>query len=206
MAALPKVKKRYTPAEYYALERDAAYKSDYYDGEIFDMSGGTSTHSLITANIVGELHHRLKGKPCAVYESNMRLKVSATGLRTYPDVNVYCHDLQFDPEDPNQTTALNPTMVFEVASPSTEAYDRSFKAEHYRRVVSLKAYAFIAQDRAHVEVYHRQPGGNWLLSEASGLGATIRLDAIGIELPLADVYARVQLPASVPPPLRPNGS
>src|SRR5689334_15165795 len=150
--ALPQAKERYTPAEYYALERDAAYKSDYYDGEIFDMSGGTSTHSLITANIVGELYKRLKGTPCRVYESNMRLKVGTSGLRTYPDVNVYCQEMRYDPEDPALTTAINPTMVVEVSSPSTQAYDRVFKAQHYRTVESLRAYAFVAQDRPHVEL------------------------------------------------------
>jgi Uma2 family endonuclease len=205
MTALPQATKRYTPADYYALESAAQYKSDFYEGEIFDMSGGTSTHSLITANVVGELRHRLKGKPCTVYESNMRLKISATGLRTYPDVNIYCDELQYDPEDSGRTTAINPTMVFEVSSPTTEAYDRNFKAEHYRRVTSLKAYAFVAQDRPHIEVYLRQDAGKWLLSEASGMDTTIRLDAIGVDLPLAEIYDRVQFPDSVPPPLSPSG-
>ena len=199
--AVPQPKKRYTPAEYYALEHGAAYKSDFYDGEIFDMSGGTSTHSLITANIVGALWQRLRGGPCRVYEANMRLHVSATGLRTYPDVNIYCRPMEFDPDDPQKTTATNPTMVFEVASPSTERYDHVFKAEHYRRVESLQAYAFVAQDRPHVEVYRRQTGGSWLLSEASGLDAVIRLEAIGVDLPLAEAYDGVEFPPVVPPPL-----
>src|SRR3954468_9393189 len=106
--ALPQARKRYTPAEYYALEDEADYKSDYYDGEIFDMSGGTSDHSLISLNIAGELRQRLKGKPCAASESKLRVKVEATGLRTYPDASVYCEPIRYDPEDPRRTTALNP--------------------------------------------------------------------------------------------------
>lgn len=201
LMGLPQVKKCYTPAEYYALERDAAYKSDYYSGEIFDMSGGTSTHSLITANVLVAVGIRLKGKPCIPCESNMRLKIARTGLRTYPDVSVYCAPLQYDPEDPENTTALNPTVVFEVLSPTTESYDRRFKAQHYRQVESLMCYVFVAQDQAYVEVYERQSNGAWSFRDANGLEAVARLDAIQIDLSLADIYDRVELPARLSPPL-----
>src|SRR4051794_34718148 len=110
---VPQVRTRFTPAEYYKLERDAVYKSDYYDGEIFDRSGGTSDHSLISNNITGELRQRLKGKPCVVYESNLRLKFEANGLRTYPDASVCCQPVEYDREDADKTTALNPTVLFE---------------------------------------------------------------------------------------------
>lgn len=200
--AIPQAKKTYTPAEYYALEDAAPYKSDYYEGEIFDMSGGTSTHSLITMNVGGELRQRLKGKPCTAYESNMRLKIEATGLRTYPDVSVYCEALKYDPEDPRQTTALNPSVVVEVLSPTTEAYDRGFKARNYRQVQTLHAYAFVAQDRPHVELHLRQKTGDWAIRDVAGVNAVVRLDAIGVELPLAEVYARVDFAAeaSATPP------
>src|SRR4051812_3986251 len=115
---LPLTRRRFTPTEYYALEHEATYKSDYYDGEIFDMSGGTSDHSLITTNVLGAVWQQLKGKPCKAYESNMRLKIAATGMRTYPDVSVYCATLEYDPEDPRKTTAMNPTVVIEVLSPT----------------------------------------------------------------------------------------
>jgi Uma2 family endonuclease len=131
----------------------------------------------------------------------MRLKVSSSGLRTYPDVNVYCEEMRYDPEDPELTTAINPTMVVEVSSPSTQAYDRAFKAQHYRTVESLRAYAFVAQDRPHVELYQREPSKKWSLTEASGLESTIRIDAIGVELRLAEIYASVKFPPVVPPPL-----
>lgn len=199
MSSAPQITKRYTPAEYYALERTAEYKSDYYDGEIFAMAGGTARHSLIATNVAGELRQRLKRSPCAAYESNLRLKVRATGLRTYPDVTVYCGPLEYDPGDPEGTTALNPTVIFEVLSPSTEGYDRGFKAQHYRRIDSLRAYVFVAQDRAHVEVEQRQAEGAWLLREADGLDAAIRIEPLGIDLPLAEIYDRIPLDAVAAP-------
>jgi Uma2 family endonuclease len=200
----PVLKKRYTPAEYYALEHEADYKSDYYDGEIFDMSGGTGTHSLISMNITGELRERLKGRSCTPYESNLRVKVEATGLRTYPDASVYCEAVRYDSEDPRNTTALNPTVVFEVLSPSTEAYDRGFKAEHYEQIVTLRAYLFVAQDRPHVEMHDRPPNGTWSIHRAVGLEASIRIEAIGVDLPLAEIYARVEFPPA-PSPNLPRG-
>jgi len=199
---LPLTRKRFTPAEYYALEHDAAYKSDFYDGEIFDMSGGTSDHSLITSNLLIAIGFRLKGKKCKAYESNMRLKAPATGLRTYPDVSVYCSPLEYDPDDPKKTTAMNPTAVFEVLSPSTEGYDRGVKAASYRGIDSLKVHVLILQDRASLEIHERQPNGDWTIRDVRGLDALARLDAIGVELPLAEVYDGVELPASELPPRR----
>lgn len=195
----PVARKRFTPAEYYALEQDAAYKSDYYEGEIFDMSGGTDTHSLITANVTIAIGSRLRGKSCTLYESNMRLKISATGLRTYPDASVYCSPLQFDPDDPHRTTALNPTVVVEVLSPSTELYDRGFKSLNYRRVDSLKAYVLVAHDQPRAELYVRQGDGTWSLRDSNGLDASIALDMIDVSLPLAEVYYRVEFPPPTMP-------
>jgi Uma2 family endonuclease len=196
---LPQPVKRFTPAEYYRLEREAQYKSDYYDGEIFAMSGGTSKHSLICTNISGELRHRLKGKPCVAYESNLRLRIKATGLRTYPDVSVYCGALEHDDEDSGGETVTNPTVLFEVLSKTTEGYDRGFKAENYRQIESLRAYLLVSQNSAHVETYERQPDGSWLLREARGLNAMLAIPAIGIELPLAEIYDRVDFSTPAPP-------
>jgi Uma2 family endonuclease len=192
-------KSRYTPAEYYALEHEATYKSDYYEGEIFDMSGGTATHSLIISNIGGELRQRLKGKPCTAYDSNMRLKVEASSLRTYPDVTVYCEEMRYDPEDPRNTTALNPTVLFDVLSPTTEAYDRGLKATNYRLVKSLQAYAFVAKDRPHVELHYRSSGGQWTINDVQGMEASVPLNVLGIELPLAEIYDKVDFAADNPP-------
>ena len=190
--SLPQSIKRYSPQEYYQLERSATYKSDYYNGEIFNMSGGTARHSVIMLNIGGELRARLKGKPCRAYESNLRLRIKATGLRTYPDVSVYCAPLEYDPEGDGIETAMNPTVLFEVLSKSTEGYDRGFKAENYRKVETLKAYIFVSQDSPHVEITERQSDGTWKLSEASGLDAVVTISGIGVQLPLAEVYDRVE--------------
>jgi Uma2 family endonuclease len=201
--SLPQAKKRYTPAEYYELERAAPYKSDFYDGEIFAMAGETGEHSQITGNILIAVGMRLRGGPCTVRESNLRVKVTATGLRTYPDAAVYCAPAEYDPEDGARQTALNPTVIFEVLSPSTERYDRGLKARHYRRIESLRAYVLVAQDRPQVEVHQRQPGGAWEIRDAGGLKSSIRLDAIGVELPLAEVYDRVEFPEISPSTIPP---
>jgi Uma2 family endonuclease len=188
---LPKPVKRYTPQEYYALERNAPYKSDYYRGEIFAMAGGTSRHSLIAGNIIGELHQRLKGSACAVYESNLRLKIQATGLRTYPDAAVYCTALERDEEDKDGETVTNPTVLFEVLSRTTEAYDRGLKAANYRQIPSPRAYLLVSQQEPGVEMFERQAGGSWLLSEARGREASLTISSIAVTLRLADVYDRI---------------
>lgn len=198
---LPQSIKRYTPAEYYELEREAVYKSDYYDGEIFAMAGGTVVHSAICTNISGELRERLRGKPCRAYESNLRVKNKLTGLRNYPDVSVFCDAFEYDEEDPETETVTNPTVLFEVLSKTTEAYDRGFKAENYRRIPSLKAHVFVAQDRPHVELYERQGNGAWLLVEQNDLNAAICLTSLDIELPLSEIYLGVEFVPESPKPL-----
>jgi Uma2 family endonuclease len=189
---------RFTPEEYYRLERAADYKSDYYRGEIFAMSGGTIRHSMITANLVRDVGQKLLGKPCTVFEANMRLKIKPTGLRTYPDASVYCDAPERDDEDSFAETLVNPTVIFEVLSKSTEAYDRGLKAENYRQIESLRAYVLVSQNAPHVEAYEREPGGPWVLKEARGLESSLKIAALAIELPLAGVYYRVDFDASEP--------
>lgn len=187
------VQPRYTPEEYLARERNAEYRSEYFAGEIFAMSGASEPHNMITTNLVRELSQQFKGRPCRVYASDMRVKVSATGLYTYPDVVALCGEPQFD--DRQKDTLLNPTVLIEVLSPSTEAYDRGQKSIHYRRLASLEEYLFIAQDRAQVEHYQRQPGGQWLFSEVSALHETVALPSISCVLALVDIYDKVALGA-----------
>lgn len=165
MSSLPKA--RFTPQQYLALERAAETKSEFFNGEIFAMAGASREHNLIATNVVRELSAQLKGRPCETYPGDMRVKVSETGLYTYPDVVVVCGEPRF--EDEHGDTLLNPTLVVEVLSPSTEAYDRGEKSSHYRRLASLAEYVLIAQDRCHVERYARRPDGLWLLAEARGL-------------------------------------
>ncbi len=189
---LPQAIKRYTPEEYYVLERAAECRSDFFAGEIFAMAGGSTRHSLIKVNLTSELRTQLKGKRCGAYDSDQRLRVKSNSLRCYPDAAVYCGPLDYDPEDQNKETATNPTVVFEVLSASTEACDRGLKAESYRTIESLKAYVLISQDRPHVELQERLPDGTWRLSWAAGLDGVVKLADIEVELSLAELYDRVE--------------
>lgn len=188
MPTQPKI--RYTAEEYLALERAAEYKSEFYAGEIFAMAGASEAHNLIVANIVGELRSQLKGRPCKTYPSDMRLKVPPTGLYTYPDVMVVCGKSLLDDEE--QDTLLNPTLIIEVLSPSTESADRGSKSGHYRKLESLQEYLLVSQTNPHVEHYSRHPDHRWLLSEAEGLQSEIRLSSVECVLPLSEIYDKVE--------------
>lgn len=185
---------RLTPEEYLKLERKAERKSEYYRGEMYAMSGASREHNLIALNVSASLHRQLRHRPCEAYASDMRVKVSPTGLYTYPDLVVVCGKPQF--EDAGLDTLLNPTALIEVLSPSTESCDRGSKFEQYRTLASLVDYLLIAQDRCHVEHYARQPDGKWLLTEARSLEETLRIASIECELALAEVYEKVPFAAT----------
>ena len=193
-------KRLLTSADYLAEERRAAFKSDYYQGETLAWAGSSRQHNLIVSNLIGEVGNGLKGLECEVYASSMRLKVDATGLYTYPDVTVVCGQPQF--EDDQSDTLLNPTVLFEVLSDSTEAYDRGTKSAHYRRLPSLKEYVLIAQDQPLVERYVRQPDGSWVLRDVTRLEETVALDAIPVQLPMSEIYRQVTRPEE--PSLKPT--
>lgn len=182
---------RVTPAEYLALERQAEHKSEYLDGEIFAMTGASRRHNLICLNIGAELRAQLKQRPCEVYTSDMRVKVNATGLYTYPDVVVVCGGPSF--EDAEVDTLLNPTLLVEVLSKTTEDYDRAGKFEHYRALESLREYVLVAQQRYHVMHYVRRPDGAWLLTETSDINSSLHLPSINCDLVLAEAYAKVRM-------------
>jgi Uma2 family endonuclease len=187
MSTVPK--RLLTPAEYLAQERRAAVKSEYYQGEMFAMAGASREHNLIVGNLVRELGTRLRGRGCEVYPSDMRVKVTATGLYTYPDVTIVGGAPQF--EDDAGDTLLNPTVLLEVLSESTEAYDRGTKSSHYRRLASLREYVLVAQDRPLVEGYVRQPDGGWLLHEVSQLDQTVAVGSITLQLPMSEIYRQI---------------
>ncbi len=191
---LPKAITRYSAEEYYDLEESENYKSEYFDGEIFAMAGGSPEHSLIIANMLRELGNRLKGKPCTPYDGNLRIEIPATGLITYPDLSVFCKKLELDPKDKRKQTATNPTVVFEVLSKTTESYDRGKKAENYRQLESLKAYVLVSQTSPHIELYERHGDGFWFLIEVKGLDQEIAIKPLGLSLPLVEVYDRIKFP------------
>ncbi|MDM8557682.1 Uma2 family endonuclease [Candidatus Parabeggiatoa sp. HSG14] len=180
-----------TPEEYLALERKAEYKSEYFEGEIFAMSGASLEHNQITANVLAEIHTQFKKRPCRVYVNDMRVKVSPTGLYTYPDIVALCDKPRFD--DAQKDTLLNPTVLIEVLSDSTANYDRGTKFKHYRTLDSLKEYLLVAQDEYHIEHHVKQENNQWLLSETSDLQEVIELPSINCHLALIDIYDKVEI-------------
>ena len=178
-----------SPEEYLRLERQSEYKSEYLNGEIFAMSGASRKHNLITGNIGSEFNQQLRGKPCEAYMSDMRVKVTATGLYTYPDVIVVCGEPKF--EDEYVDTLLNPTLLVEVLSPSTERYDRIAKSSYYRTLDSLSEHLLVAQDEVRLEQYVKQSNGKWLLFECSSLDNVVELPSIRCSLALRVVYDKV---------------
>jgi Uma2 family endonuclease len=190
VTAIPE--KRYTVQEYLALEEAATQKHEYDNGEILAMSGGSYQHSQITTNLIGELRSRLRGKPCQQLESNMRVRARERGKYVYPDVSVVCGPPQFDADDPKRMTIVNPTVVVEVLSASSEPYDRAGKFDAYRTLASLRDYVLVSQWDAFVEAYHRHDDGRWSINSYAGLNASLPLPGIGIDIPLAEIYLDVK--------------
>lgn len=187
MASQPKA--GFTPEEYLKIDRQSEYRNEYFNGEIFAMTGASRRHNLISVNVAATLSNQLADRECEVYASDMRVKVNPTGLYTYPDVVVVCGPPQFDDEELD--TLLNPTVIIEVLSKTTEGYDRGDKFEHYRSLASLAEVVLIAQDKHHVEQYGRQASGQWLLTETNNLQDRIILASIDCELPLSQIYRKV---------------
>ncbi|MBI1901969.1 MAG: Uma2 family endonuclease [Planctomycetia bacterium] len=191
MSSLPK--KRITPEEYLAIERRAETKSEYYKGEMFAMTGASRAHNLITVNLASELRNRLKGRRCETFASDMRVKVSRSGLYTYPDVVVVCGEPRF--EDDRADTLLNPTLIAEVLSPTTESYDRGRKFDHYQSLNSLKEYVLVSQDRFSVDLFRRQPDGDWVVTGIKDASQVVRFTSLNCEVPMSEIYRQVDLPA-----------
>jgi Uma2 family endonuclease len=178
--------------EYLALERRSATKNEYLNGEIFAMTGASRPHNIITGNVFASLHSQLRGRGCEIFTSDMRVRVPAANLYTYPDVVVACGDPRFTDEEID--TLLNPALIVEVLSPSTESYDPGTKFEYYRTLPSLAEYLLLAQDRVHAEHFVKQPNDGWLLTETDRLDDVLELPAIGCTLSLRNAYDRVRQP------------
>lgn len=186
---------RMSAQEYLARERLAEYKSEYFNGEVYAMSGGSLDHAGLAGAVIGLLHARLRGrKPCRVFTSDLKVHVPATDSFAYPDVSVVCGKPELHPQSDH--TVLNPTVVCEILSPSTQAFDRTGKFAHYRRIASLQEYVLVAWDAPRIEVYRRAEAGRWVLTEARGLDAIARIESLECELPLAEIYASVEFPTS----------
>jgi Uma2 family endonuclease len=186
-----------TPEQYLEIERKAPYKSEYYNGAMFAMSGASRAHNLIVASVVSGLYSQLRSTPCEVYPSDMRVRVGATGLYTYPDVVAVCGEPKL--ADEHFDVLLNPSLLVEVLSPSTEAYDRGRKFEHYQSIESLTEYLLLASDRVHADLFTRQTDGRWLLTSVKRLEDSLDLRSVGCRVDLASVYEKVDV-SSQPQP------
>lgn len=181
-----------TPQEYLRLERRATVKHEYHDGVIVAMAGASRKHNLIVGDTNASLIAQLRARPCETYTSDMRVAIPARNSYTYPDIVGVCDEPQF--EDAEVDTLLNPALIIEVLSSSTERYDRTGKFALYRSIPSLDEYLLIAQDEYRIDYYRRTPDGLWFIGEAQGRETSLTL-AIGggCTLALADLYARVTL-------------
>ena len=200
--ALPVKDKRYTAAEYLELERQAEYKSEFIDGEIFALAGASEPHNLIATNLTIALGSQLKGKPCKLYSSDMRVQLVKSTRYTYPDVVVVCGKADFI--DDKRDTLTNPTLILEILSPSTEGYDRGEKFQRYRKLTSLQTYVLVSQDRPFVEVFEWREDDRWLLSEHKGLDKDVPLQSIGCELLLGEVYDKINFEVQVKQEVEPS--
>jgi Uma2 family endonuclease len=194
MFAVPKAK-FLTPEEYLAIEEKAEFKSEYFNGEMFAMAGASVSHNTVNENLSVEIGNRLKGSGCRSFSRDLRLRADATGLYTYPDLIIVCGPREYDPR--NKDTLLNPTVVFEILSPSTEAYDRGTKFQHYGQIASIREIVLISQDAMVVEVFERQTEDRWILTTFRGPNASMKLSTAGLAIPLPDIYRDVEFPETL---------
>jgi Uma2 family endonuclease len=180
-----------SPEEYLELERKAEFKSEYFQGEMVAMTGFSLVHNLVAGNTLAVLWQQLRPGPCEVLPSNMRLHVRETGLFTYPDVVAYCGEPQL--LDEQMDTLLNPILIVEVLSPSTEAYDRGRKFHQYQLIESLQDYLMVCSDRVHADLHTREPAGRWRLSWGDRMEDTLELPSVGCLVKLSDLYEGVDL-------------
>lgn len=191
MSAMRKPQELFTLDEYFALETSADQRHEYYRGEIFAMSGGSANHNRITVNVATALNTQLANKPCEVFVTDMRLLVKRRQLYTYPDVMVVCGKVEFAQQRTDLLT--NPSVIFEVLSPSTETYDRGKKFNYfYRTIDSLQEYVLVDQERMLVEHLRRSGERNWLLTVLDDISDTLALTTIDVAISLAEIYRRVE--------------
>jgi Uma2 family endonuclease len=184
-------KRLYTPAEYLAMEEAADYKSEFYQGEIFAVAGGSSDHNVITGNIHTALNTALAAKPSRVYVNDMRLLVKRNGLYTYPDVMVACGKIEF--VEGRNDTITNPILIVEVLSPSTRDYDRVKKFALYKQLDSLREYVLVDSERVHVTHLQRiEDSGKWTIEMFDDLETVLRLESVGCEISLRQIYHKIE--------------
>lgn len=172
-------------AEFLSVESASAERHEFLDGQVFAMAGGSPEHGALAAAFIGELRNALRGRPCRVFSSDVRVRIEETALTTYPDASVVCGPLQTHATD--KDAILNPVLLIEVLSDSTEAYDRGAKAAHYRRIRSLREYVLVSQNEQRIEVYRRNEQGRFELFE-SGPGQSVELSSVAVTLDVGAIY------------------
>lgn len=186
MASLPQQPAHMTESEYLAFERESGIKHEYINGEIFAMTGATENHNLISVNILTTLKSQLSGKGCKVYPADMRVRVQETGEYFYPDASAVCEKAQF--AEGVFDSLINPDLIIEVLSSSTERFDRGKKFQIYRKIASLREYILIAQDKPHIERYALNHAGKWELTDVIGLDSSLKLISVECTLDMKEVY------------------
>jgi Uma2 family endonuclease len=195
MSALPKT--RYTIEEYIELLKNSDERFEYFDGEVVSMAGGKIAHGDIAANIVRHLGNRVADRPCRVLGGDTALKVPTAPPFRFPDASVVCGERLID-EFQGIEMLVNPLLIIEVLSPSTEIYDREGKFLAYQSIESFQEYLLVAQDRPHVTQYMRQKSGKWLRADIIGPDSAVRLESLEVTLPLAEIYWQINFPAPSP--------
>lgn len=183
------VLKQITPEEYLEIERTAENKHEYIRGEVIAMAGASLIHNTIVSNVIGTIYPFLKNKSCNIYPSDLRVSVSSAELYTYPDATIVCDEPQMP--DGRFDTITNPSVIFEIISPSTEDYDRGRKFFFYMQIPSLKEYILINSTNTYVQAARRQADGSWKFEDIRDMDATLSINTIGQSVPLKDIYANV---------------
>jgi Uma2 family endonuclease len=191
-------KHRYSLEEYLQLERESDARLEFWDGEVFAMSGGPLGHERVMGNVYDLFRSQLTKSECSVFGSNMQIKVPSAPPYRYADGSVVCDKVQIERFSGNDLL-LNPLLIYEVLSPSTEAYDRGDKFTHYKSIESLKEYLLIAQHRPHVTHYVKLDDGSWSYAEINGLEGIVHLSSVSVMLKLSDIYRDVEFEGTQAP-------
>ncbi len=179
-----------TSEEYFQMEETAEYKSEYYHGEIFAMSGASANHNLIVMNVGANLHHSLKGSGCFVFPSDIKVELDSAEHYAYPDVSVVCGDIRYGAGRKDIIT--NPIVIIEVLSESTKDYDKGTKFQAYRKISSLRDYILIDQYTRHVEYFFKNESGQWILEEFQDANDSFTVRSIKVELSLDNIYYQIK--------------
>jgi Uma2 family endonuclease len=186
----PKITHRYTVEEYLAMEEVAEYRSEYFEGEIFAMAGGSPSHDRIASQCDRVIGSAIESKGCETFTSSMKVRIENSKAYYYPDLSVACGEAEFDENGIGALT--NPVLIIEVLSKSTEGFDRGDKFQRYKQISSFREYVMIAQSKPQIDVFYKTDAGFWRIDNYEGLDAVMELRSLGIQVKLADIYKRVK--------------